>query len=373
VGAEAPSSLASVHYLRKVVAGAGADGELFLVDGYGDRVVAAGVGIGGRVADVVLGVEFATDFVDGLLDTAVAKCGEVQAARGRCCGLQDLALGKIFRVLHGNFCQGGKVYAVHVRLVVRSGSGAGEVGTARDARRGHGLLRVWRTLILQFGMNGGEADAIDGDAGALSFLEDFAQFCGAADVDGFGDDHEDAASWNLIGGRLRARAEHFDSGGHGVVEFRAVDAGGNLRDGAFDLVGAGSEILELVDLRVEGHDGGFAARSEDSLREEDAGFADFRQQRRDTGTIFDQDDHGDGLGADVEVGDGLQDAVIGDAKIFGVQIVDHLAFIVADDHGGVDQGDLDLYRGLPRSLLDGDIRGRRHGAVGGLRAARWRG
>ena len=77
-----PPPNARSRLLREVVAWAGTDGEFFLVDGDDDGVVAAGVGIGGGVANVVLGVEFAADFVDGFSDGAIAEGGEMQTASG---------------------------------------------------------------------------------------------------------------------------------------------------------------------------------------------------------------------------------------------------------------------------------------------------
>src|ERR1035437_10072961 len=61
-----PRGAAASRALGKVVARAGAHLQVVAIDGYGDFVI-AGVGSVGRgITEIVFGVEFAADFVDGL-------------------------------------------------------------------------------------------------------------------------------------------------------------------------------------------------------------------------------------------------------------------------------------------------------------------
>jgi hypothetical protein len=67
------------------------------------------------------------------------------------------------------------------------------------------------------------------------------------------------------------------------------------------------------------------------------------------------------------MGDFLGYAVVGDLKILGVQVGDHFAFVVVNDHGGADQCGLDFDVGLGRGLLNGDAGTRGNGAFRSLR------
>ncbi len=143
-----------------------------------------------------------------------------------------------------------------------------------------------------------------------------------------------------------------------------------MRDGAFGFGAVGGEVLKFVDGAAEGDDCGFTARAENRLREEDAGFAKFRQERGYAQAVFHEDDHGHRVAAEIEVRDGLRHAVIGDAKIFYVQAVNHFALFVAYDYRSVDEGDLRFDGSVRRRLrggLNGDTGGRSHGTVGRLR------
>ena len=127
-------------------------------------------------------------------------------------------------------------------------------------------------------------------------------------------------------------------------------------DGVLDQVAVGGEILQLIDSIVEAHDGGFATGPHHGLREENTSLAHFGEKGRDPGTRLDQDHRRDGVAAQIEMGDLLCHPVIGNLKILGLQVVDHLAASIADGHRGVHQGDLhlDLWLSVPGRLLHGN-------------------
>jgi len=223
-------------------------------------------------------------------------------------------------------------------------------------------------FLLQQGASGGKPDAVNGDVCELRFAEDFAEFCLAADIGGFGDDEEDAAASGSIRGRFRRGGEHFDADTHGVIKARTRGAGVDLRDGALDGVGIFGERKKFVDGVVEADDGGFAVLTENGLRNQDATFLDGGKERRDARAGFDEDDERERVGADVEVRNGLQDTVVGEAKVGGGEAGDDLIFGAPDSDRRVDEDDVGFESGLGalRGLLDGDVRARDHGAVGGL-------
>src|SRR5438876_97525 len=64
----------------EVVAGAGADFQIAAVHFHFDFVIAVLAGAGGCVAQRVLGMEFAADFINGLLNRAILEGGEACAA-----------------------------------------------------------------------------------------------------------------------------------------------------------------------------------------------------------------------------------------------------------------------------------------------------
>ncbi len=119
-----------------------------------------------------------------------------------------------------------------------------------------------------------------------------------------------------------------------------------MRDGVLEQVGVCGEILQLVDRVVEADHGGFAGRPHHGLREENAGFAHLRQEGFDARTCLEQDDHGERVAAEIEVGDPLSYAIVGNPKIAGLQIVNHFAAAIAHGHRRVYQSDPHFDLGL---------------------------
>ena len=174
----------------------------------------------------------------------------------------------------------------------------------------------------------------------------FAQLCFAAGIGGFGENHQHAAAPGFFRGRLQAAGEHFHAHGHGIVELGAECPLSQLGDGVLDQVGVGREILQLVDRVVEAHNGGFAGWPHDGLREENAGLACLGQKRLDARAGLNQNHHGDGIAAEIEMGDLLSYAVVRNLKIKGLQIVNHFTAAIAHSHRHTDQCYLDFDLGL---------------------------
>ena len=132
------------------------------------------------------------------------------------------------------------------------------------------------------------------------------------------------------------------------------------------------ELLQFVDGIVEADDRGFSGGAHDGLRDYDAGLADLREHGVDARAGFHQDHEREGITTHIEMQDVLRDAVVGNAKVFGVQSVDHLAFGVAHGDGSIDERDADADLCLRRGLLDCDARLRRDRPGRGLRGQRAR-
>ncbi len=175
----------------------------------------------------------------------------------------------------------------------------------------------------------------------------------------------------LICSRLWPAGEHFHAHSHGIVEFRSRRPCSQVRDGVLDHVSVGREILQFVDRVVEAHHGRFTSRPHHSLREQNARFANLRHQGLDTRACLDQNHHGYWVAAEIEVGDLLSNAIIGNPKIFRFQIVNHLATAIAHRHRRVHQSDPHSYLGLRvlRGQLDFDAGLGSDGTGGGLRAS----
>src|SRR5271156_6784854 len=137
-------------------------------------MVAGVLGVGGRVAEVVLGVEFGADFVDGFFDGVVLEGGEVRATGGSGGNFEGVALDLILGVLDDP--DGGVSQIDAVTGVFRVGSlhAAGDRRSAKGAGGCRANVIVAFGLGLQFGPCGGEADAVNGDVGELRFAEHFA-------------------------------------------------------------------------------------------------------------------------------------------------------------------------------------------------------
>jgi hypothetical protein len=110
-------------------------------------------------------------------------------------------------------------------------------------------------------------DAVNCHVGQLRLPQHFAQFCFAANIGSFGENHEHAAVPGFVPGRRWAAGEHFHADGHGIVELRSRCPFSQMRDGVFDQVAVGSEILQLVDGVVEAHHSGFTGWPHHGLRE----------------------------------------------------------------------------------------------------------
>src|SRR6266567_1642830 len=172
------------------IAGASADFQIFRIlakNTHFNFMVAGGVGAGGRIADGVLGVQLAADFVDGFFNGAVLERGEVRAAGGGCGDFDGVVLHLIVNVLDG---PDGERHQIDITVAVLLAGGrlgnAGLRGKRKRARRCDLRPGVFR-LGPQFGAGGGQAHTVNGHVGELRLPQDFAELCLAADIGGFGE------------------------------------------------------------------------------------------------------------------------------------------------------------------------------------------
>ena len=258
-------------------------------------------------------MEFAADFINGLLNRAVLEGGEARAA-----GADGGYLERV--VFHG----GGDVRdgpqdgieQVHTRVALLLGGGRlhgpGDRWPTEGARGRHGRHTRLR-LLVEHGASRREADAVDRDVGKLRLAQQFAELAVASRVHCFRDDEEHAPV-----SCVRAAREHLDACIHGVIQACAGEAQLDLRDGLLDLVAVGGKIEQLVDRIVEGQHCGFACRAQDRLREKNPGFVNFGQDGLNPRAVFDQNDHRDRVAAKVEVRDPLGHAIVIDAEVAAI-------------------------------------------------------
>src|SRR5579859_1650844 len=131
---------------------------------------------------------------------------------------------------------------------------------------------------------------------------------------------------------------------------------------------AASEALQDVYRVVETDDGSFGVGTHYLFAEEYAGFAELRDKRVHTGAGLDENDDGNGIAADLKVGDFLRDAVVCDDEILLLEIVNHGAVRIALGDWRIDEGDAcgDFCESFGRSGLNFGSWLGLHGAFGSL-------
>ena len=205
-----------------VVAGAGAEFQV-AVFGVGetdfDFVVALFGSAGGRIAERILCVKLAADFIQSFFQSAVFEGGEVCAAGGCGCEFERVGADGIFGVTdgpHGERHQIERVVEARIFFF-----GYRRLARNRRKRIGAGRSDVG-VIVLWFGFQesfgGGEADAVNGDVGELRLAKDFTEFGLAAEIGSLGDDQQDATAAGFIGSGFGKAGKHFDGDAHGVIE-----------------------------------------------------------------------------------------------------------------------------------------------------------